>query len=147
MGRLGIFVIFAIFSVGVAQEFRLPRNILPTSYKLEIISVLDEIPQFPRFSAPGKVWIRFDCVEATDVIKLHVLDLDINEGGIYVRRISHILIIFWSNFGIFFKKKVLQSLPPKVSDLKKSCQFFFTEIGLQFWLQQAPKFSQICLKF
>ncbi|OXA37624.1 aminopeptidase Ey [Folsomia candida] len=84
MGRLGIFVIFAIFSVGVAQEFRLPRNILPTSYKLEIISVLDEIPQFPRFSAPGKVWIRFDCVEATDVIKLHVLDLDINEGGIYV---------------------------------------------------------------
>lgn len=84
--------------------FRLPTSIVPTSYVLEIISVLDEIPQFQRFTAPGKVWIRVNCTEATRVIKLHSVDLDLQLQNIYVYfrfiQITKILILISSKIQI-----------------------------------------------
>nr|CAD7438190.1 unnamed protein product [Timema bartmani] len=58
--------------------YRLPKNVLPETYTLEIITSLGDHGQ--NFSFDGKVWIHVLAVEPTDSITLHSLDLDIDSA-------------------------------------------------------------------
>jgi hypothetical protein len=84
-------IIISLFSSVGGQEappvFRLPRSIVPTLYTLQMIPVLDEIPQYPRFTAAGRLYILVNCTEATRNITLHSLDIEIKTEYISVREV------------------------------------------------------------
>lgn len=63
------------------QDFRLPQSIIPTHYTLRLQPILDEIPGYTRFTAPGTVRITVNCTQDTNTIKLHALDLTIIENS------------------------------------------------------------------
>ncbi len=66
------------------QDFRLPKSLVPTHYKLRLQPILDETPGFTRFTAPGSVTITVNCTEDTSTIKLNALDITILESSVVV---------------------------------------------------------------
>jgi len=61
--------------------------VIPSHYALEMMPVLDlDVPGYEQFTAPGKVVITVECVEATSRITLHAADiLKITENSVQVR--------------------------------------------------------------
>lgn len=70
------------------QDFRLPKSLVPTHYKLRLQPILDETPGFTRFTAPGSVTITVNCTEDTSTIKLHALDITILQNSIVVSKLK-----------------------------------------------------------
>lgn len=68
----------------VSSGYRLPDNIVPRKYNLEILTNLDE----NNFSFDGKVWIKIHCVKATNKIIVHTEALNITEKDVSVKHIS-----------------------------------------------------------
>lgn len=64
------------------RGYRLPENIVPKHYILEIITDLDE------FNFEGKVWIKIQCLKATDKIILHAKSLNISSKEV---KVDHII--------------------------------------------------------
>ncbi|KAF7268819.1 hypothetical protein GWI33_018165 [Rhynchophorus ferrugineus] len=67
------------------EDYRLPKNIRPESYRLEIITPFGEKD---NFEFEGKVWIETSCVSPTVNITLHSKGLDIGEQEVTLRDIS-----------------------------------------------------------
>ena len=55
------------------SEFRLPKTVVPTNYKLELAPDLD------KFVFAGKTEIEVDVLEATDKVKINSKELVIHE--------------------------------------------------------------------
>ena len=68
------------FLVKTSSDFRLPTSIVPISYRLQTRPILDEAEGQEQHTCPSKVWIQVECVEDTDRILLHSLNLNINQG-------------------------------------------------------------------
>ncbi|KAG5878428.1 hypothetical protein JTB14_026301 [Gonioctena quinquepunctata] len=68
----------------VVNGYRLPKDVIPEHYKLEIISYLGEKD---NFNFDGKVWIQTKCFYPTRNITLHSKDLEI-KGDITLRDMS-----------------------------------------------------------
>ena len=66
--------------VKTSSDFRLPTSLVPISYRLQTRPILDEAEGQERHTCPSKVWIQVECVEDTDRIVLHSLNLNINQG-------------------------------------------------------------------
>nr|CAD7393670.1 unnamed protein product [Timema cristinae] len=67
-----------VLTLSTVNCYRLPKNVLPEKYTLEIITNLGDHGQ--NFSFDGKVWIHVLAVEPTDSITLHSVDLDIDRA-------------------------------------------------------------------
>ncbi|CAG9818441.1 unnamed protein product [Phaedon cochleariae] len=72
-------------SLLLVDAYRLPTNVLPENYKLEIISYLG---QKDNFSFDGNVWIKTTCVHTIHNITLHSKDLEIKEEAITLKDVS-----------------------------------------------------------
>lgn len=77
----------------VPQEFaknidillkRLPRDVKPTHYTLKLMPFLIE----NNFTTLGNVTIDFDCVEATDKIYLHAVEIGIERPSIRIKYVT-----------------------------------------------------------
>lgn len=87
-----IILLVCMFSMGVegsrrrqaAQGYRLPDNVLPQKYNLEILTNLEE----NNFSFEGKVWIKIQCLRPTNKIILHAKDLEIMEKEVTLKQIT-----------------------------------------------------------
>uniref|UniRef100_A0A1B6D6B8 Aminopeptidase n=1 Tax=Clastoptera arizonana TaxID=38151 RepID=A0A1B6D6B8_9HEMI len=64
-------------------SYRLPGNVIPKHYVLDIITNLDE----DNFSFQGNVWIKVKCVVPTDKIYLHYRKLNITSEQVTVKEI------------------------------------------------------------
>ncbi|XP_046670632.1 aminopeptidase N-like isoform X3 [Homalodisca vitripennis] len=74
-------VILAMMATSSALAvYRLPVNIVPTHYDLDIITFLEP----DNFSFQGNVKIKVKCSQATDIIKVHARDLDFDKEKISV---------------------------------------------------------------
>jgi hypothetical protein len=68
-----------------AARYRLPENVFPTNYKLEIQPILDEDGEIgTRFTALGRIWITVNCTADTMRVPLHSNTLDIHFDSITV---------------------------------------------------------------
>ncbi|XP_030752545.1 aminopeptidase N-like [Sitophilus oryzae] len=67
------------------HDYRLPKNVMPENYRLEIITPLGEKD---NFDFHGKVWIETSCVTPTKNITLHSKDLEIEEEKVALKDIS-----------------------------------------------------------
>jgi hypothetical protein len=77
---LRVFSILAVFlTVANCQYFRLPLNLVPYHYDLEILAWLE--PEF-EFLFGGNVGINFTCVDDTDLIVLHNYELTVDEANV-----------------------------------------------------------------
>jgi hypothetical protein len=94
---LGTTLVFLVFAGFVSADetsnstksgpkpFRLPSNVIPQHYKLEVLHILDEVViisnsttfNHTRFTSPGKVWIRVDVTQPTRNITLHAEEIEI----------------------------------------------------------------------
>ncbi|CAG7728106.1 unnamed protein product [Allacma fusca] len=71
------------------ERYRLSKDIKPLEYDLKLRIVLDEDPDYTRFTAPGEVLIRVEVAEDAKVppssIKIHATaTINITEGGINI---------------------------------------------------------------
>ncbi|KAG8288073.1 hypothetical protein J6590_023440 [Homalodisca vitripennis] len=74
-------VILAMMATSSALAvYRLPVNIVPTHYDLDIITFLEP----DNFSFQGNVKIKVKCSQATDIIKVHARDLYFDKEKISV---------------------------------------------------------------
>lgn len=71
--------------VFVVNCYRLPKDVIPENYKLQIISYLGEKN---NFDFDGKVWITTTCVQPTRNITLHSKNLDIHKDKITIKDLS-----------------------------------------------------------
>jgi len=67
------------------QDYRLPKNLVPTNYELKLMPILEEIPGYTRLTTPGSVNIHVDCNENTNSVTLHILDITVTESSVQVR--------------------------------------------------------------
>ncbi|CAG0923104.1 unnamed protein product [Notodromas monacha] len=65
-----------------AQNFRLPLNVIPSHYDIEVQVKLDPAEDF-TFS--GIVSINFTCVEATDTVVIHNYNLTVDEANVVLQ--------------------------------------------------------------
>lgn len=68
-----------------SARFRLPNQIIPQHYKLQIRPILQGDPMVQNFTAPGTVQITVQCRQATRELVLHAAELVINSLSIRVR--------------------------------------------------------------
>lgn len=66
-------------------DYRLPISLLPSLYHLRLFVVLDPLPDFQRFTATGDVTIQLTCLEPTDQIYLHAVNLTIAHDTVQVK--------------------------------------------------------------
>lgn len=59
---------------------RLPKNILPISYDIQLLPIIEE----GNFTTPGFLEILVDCIEATSAISMNSADISIDESSIMV---------------------------------------------------------------
>lgn len=65
--------------------YRLPKDVFPEHYKLEVISYLGEKD---NFNFDGKVWIEINVENPTQNVTLHSKDLTIREKDVIIKDIS-----------------------------------------------------------
>ncbi|CAL8109596.1 unnamed protein product [Orchesella dallaii] len=63
------------------MDVRLPENILPIYYKLELIPYVEEAK---NFTLDGKAWIDVKCIKATEKITLHLKNISIKKDTVSV---------------------------------------------------------------
>ncbi|XP_050540509.1 aminopeptidase N-like [Daktulosphaira vitifoliae] len=73
-------LIAAVLSQEEADKFRLPNNMKPLSYRLDIITHLNE----GNFRFEGAVEIKITCIESTNTIILHSANLTIDNTGVVI---------------------------------------------------------------
>lgn len=78
VGASGLLVVSAVDK----PSYRLPDNVVPKHYILDITTDLDE------FTFEGKVWIKVQCLNDTDTITLHVRSLNITKDEV---KVDHII--------------------------------------------------------
>ncbi|XP_015838559.2 aminopeptidase N isoform X1 [Tribolium castaneum] len=83
MNRLSYFLLCYLFVI--INSYRLPTSVLPTNYKLQILSHLGG-PN--NFDFEGKVTIQLTCHEPTHNITLHASNLTILDDQVTVRDVS-----------------------------------------------------------
>jgi len=66
-------------------QVRLPRNVIPIQYEIQLTPILAETEDFKQFDAPGEVKITVKCQESTSSITLHADDMEIDYDSIEVR--------------------------------------------------------------
>lgn len=71
-----------------STEYRLPTSVVPTRYHLRLLVILDPYPPYEQFTAPSYVTINITCLESTDQIYLHAVNLTI----------SHETVQVWKNY-------------------------------------------------
>lgn len=59
---------------------RLPKNVLPVSYDIQLLPIIEE----GNFTTPGFVEIVVDCIETTSAISMNSADISIDESSIMV---------------------------------------------------------------
>lgn len=59
---------------------RLPKNVLPISYDIQLLPIIEE----GNFTTPGFVEIVVDCIETTSAISMNSADISIDESSIMV---------------------------------------------------------------
>ncbi|CAG9861266.1 unnamed protein product [Phyllotreta striolata] len=74
-----------LLSACLASAYRLPDDVKPEHYKLEIISHLGEKN---NFDFDGKVWILVTCLRPTRNITLHSKNLDVRKEEITLKDVS-----------------------------------------------------------
>ncbi|XP_050303200.1 aminopeptidase N-like [Anthonomus grandis grandis] len=75
-------LIVFLFTASLVSGYRLPKNVLPESYRLEIITPFGEEG---NFEYEGTVLIETSCVQTTSNITLHSKDLTIDENAVSIR--------------------------------------------------------------
>ena len=63
-----------------SEDVRLPRSIFPLIYTIRLLPWIEE----GNFTIDGYVHILFNCVEATNMIVLHCVDIQIDEPSVKV---------------------------------------------------------------
>lgn len=86
-----------IFEISYTQqngtaEYRLPTSVVPTRYHLRILVLLDPYPPYEQFTAPSYVTINVTCLENTDKIYLHTVDLTISHETVRVYFLQLLII-------------------------------------------------------
>ncbi|CAG0919573.1 unnamed protein product [Notodromas monacha] len=83
MRHLATALICALVAVSInAQNFRLPLNVIPSHYDIEVQVKLDPL-EF--FTFDGIVSINFTCVEATDTVIVHNYLLTVDEANVVLQ--------------------------------------------------------------
>jgi hypothetical protein len=73
-----------------SSPVRLPTNVVPSHYTIEIRPIVDKAPEDPQqFTAPGRVEIRLRCVTASQNITLHADEIEIDHEKVEVRKENH----------------------------------------------------------
>jgi len=60
---------------------RLPKSVIPSHYDVDILPLIDDDDAADFKTAPGHVKITVTCIEATDSITLHSVEITIAEQG------------------------------------------------------------------
>lgn len=81
---LGFLFLLSDWTSG-APGYRLPGNILPEHYILEIITHLGD----PDFSFAGNVWIKIRCIKPTNSVILHSNKLNITDDDVTLKEIEN----------------------------------------------------------
>lgn len=63
---------------------RLPKNVLPVSYEIQLLPIIEE----GNFTTPGFVEIVVDCIETTSAISMNSADISIDESSIMISDIA-----------------------------------------------------------
>ncbi|XP_069682399.1 aminopeptidase N-like isoform X2 [Periplaneta americana] len=89
--KLPSLLVLVLVAYGCAGNppFRLPRNVFPTTYTIEIITNLGTNG---NFTFDGRIWIQVQCNTSTSSVKLHMKDLEIFEENVKVLSKDHKLI-------------------------------------------------------
>ena len=61
-------------------DMRLPKNVLPNSYDIKLIPIIEE----GNFTTIGYIEILVDCFETTSNISMNSADISINQSSILV---------------------------------------------------------------
>ncbi|KAH1005675.1 aminopeptidase N [Dendroctonus ponderosae] len=77
--------ILAVTVISLIEAYRLPTNVMPESYRLEIVAPFGEKN---NFDFEGKVWIETSCVTPTNNITLHSKGLEIDKTHVRLKDIS-----------------------------------------------------------
>lgn len=85
---IGVQHVGAQRSVPKYTDWRLPRWLLPRHYKLRLLPFIED----GNFTTEGRVEILLECIEPTQMIVLHMADINIAEEGLQV-----IKMFFFSN--------------------------------------------------
>ncbi|XP_066254232.1 aminopeptidase N-like [Euwallacea similis] len=80
-----LLLLLGSIAVSLTTGYRLPKSVMPESYRLEIITPFGEKD---NFEFTGKVWIETSCVSPTTNITLHSKGLEIEENSLALKDIS-----------------------------------------------------------
>jgi len=72
------------FTVKV-KDVRLPTNIKPLYYKVDLIPYIDEAK---NFTIDGKVWIDVQCLEDSDKVTIHIKNITVAEESVRIGEIQ-----------------------------------------------------------
>ncbi|KAL1491457.1 hypothetical protein ABEB36_012054 [Hypothenemus hampei] len=78
-------VFLALTCMVYVSGYRLPKNVMPESYRLEIVTPFGEKD---NFHFQGKVWIETSCVTPATNITLHSKNLEIEENLVTLKDIT-----------------------------------------------------------
>uniref|UniRef100_A0A224XI48 Aminopeptidase n=1 Tax=Panstrongylus lignarius TaxID=156445 RepID=A0A224XI48_9HEMI len=81
--RLLLILTYCFSCVYALPGYRLPGDVIPQNYRLEILADIDE----PNFNFSGNVWIKIHCVKSTNTIILHTKDLEIPEEEVELKEV------------------------------------------------------------